>query len=298
LSVIASATTLADLPQVPAGVTATAITDTQIQVTWGDTSDNETGFRIERKTGSGTFGLLASVGPNTGLYLNTGLTESTTYSYRVIALNAAGESAPSGESAATTFPRAPTSLTAVALAGRVQLAWRDESTGESGFRIERKTTGEFALLANVAGGSTAYSDTGVTAGTSYTYRVQATVSEGGGGYSNEVSAVPIAATPLAKLTVSPTQLSFGTVRVNTTKSKTLKFTNKGKEALKVVVGGLSAPYTVSPAGASFTLLPKKSASVTVTYRPTAAVTSNATLPVYSTVPSALTVNVAVTGKGK
>jgi hypothetical protein len=299
LSQVATATTPADLPQTPTFATATAVTDTQIQLTWVDTSDNETGFRIERKTGSGGFTPLTTVGANTGLYVNNGLTESTAYTYRVIALIAAGESGPSNETSATTLPRPPTSLAAAALAGRVLLTWRDESAGETGFRIERKTTGEFELLTTVGAGVTSYADAGLTADTTYTYRVQATTSAGGAAYSNEASATPIATTPLAKLTVSPTRLSFGSVRVNTTKGKTVKLTNKGKEPLKVLVGSLTAPYSVSQPGVTITLAPKKSATVTVTYRPTAVgVTSNATLQIFSTVPSALVTNVTITGKGK
>ena len=74
----------------------------QLQLTWADNSNNEDGFKIERKTGtSGTFSLIATVGINVTSYTDTNLTDGATYCYRLLAFNSAGNSANSAEACAT-----------------------------------------------------------------------------------------------------------------------------------------------------------------------------------------------------
>ncbi len=87
----------------PTNLTATAVSSSQINLSWTDNSNDETGFKIERKTGaSGTYSQIATVGANVTTYSDTGLTSNTTYYYRVRAYNAAGESGYSNEANATT----------------------------------------------------------------------------------------------------------------------------------------------------------------------------------------------------
>jgi hypothetical protein len=103
----ATATTLAAqaLPNAPSSLTATVVSRSQINLTWTDNSDNETGFKIERCKGSActNFSQIATVGADVILYSNTRLTKNTTYSYRVRAYNAAGNSGYSGPTNATTL---------------------------------------------------------------------------------------------------------------------------------------------------------------------------------------------------
>jgi len=75
----------------------------QLTATWADNSSNETGFKIERKTGAaGTFAQIASVGANTTSYTDSSLASGITYCYRVRAFNTAGNSAYTNEACATT----------------------------------------------------------------------------------------------------------------------------------------------------------------------------------------------------
>ncbi len=92
------------LPAAPGNLTATALSRTQIRLTWTDNSGNETGFKIERCTGAAcaNFSQIASVGANVTSYSSTGLKRNTTYRYRVRAYNAAGNSAYSNVVNATT----------------------------------------------------------------------------------------------------------------------------------------------------------------------------------------------------
>jgi hypothetical protein len=108
-------------PSAPANLRANAVSTSQINLSWTDNATNETGFKIERKTGSeGTWGQIASVGVNVTSYSNAGLAAGTTYFYRVRAANAAGDSAYSNEASAATLAQQAldlaTGYTLVALA--------------------------------------------------------------------------------------------------------------------------------------------------------------------------------------
>lgn len=84
------------------------------------------------------------------------------------------------------FPAAPTGLTVTPyLFSRLDLTWKDNSSNESGFTIERKTSGGvYAKIAAVGANTTKYSDTSAQFGTAYYYRVKANGTFDSG-YSNE-----------------------------------------------------------------------------------------------------------------
>ena len=80
-------------PVAPSNLQAQAVSSGQIDLSWRDNSDNETGFVIERKTGNaGTWSETDTVEANVTTYSNTGLTADTLYCYRVKAYNLAGDS--------------------------------------------------------------------------------------------------------------------------------------------------------------------------------------------------------------
>lgn len=94
--------TPAPVPAAPSNLVATAVSSTQINLTWTDNSGDETNFIVERKT-TGAYSVIATLGPNVTSYSNTGLKKFTLYTYRVKARNAAGDSAYSNEASAKTF---------------------------------------------------------------------------------------------------------------------------------------------------------------------------------------------------
>jgi ABC-type oligopeptide transport system substrate-binding subunit len=87
----------------PANLTATAVSPSQIRLTWKDMSDNEIRFRIERRTGKAAYFTVNLVGSNVTEYLDTRLNPGTTYYYRVIASGLGGDSAPSNEAMGNTM---------------------------------------------------------------------------------------------------------------------------------------------------------------------------------------------------
>src|SRR6185369_2960447 len=74
-------------PAAPSGLTATAISKTQIDLAWTDNSSNEDGCKIERSTNGSTWTQIATVGPNVRNYSSTGLSANKLYYYRVRAYN-------------------------------------------------------------------------------------------------------------------------------------------------------------------------------------------------------------------
>lgn len=90
------------LPAAPSGLGATAVSSSQVDLTWTDNATNETEFRIERKTGAGAFGLLTTKATNSTAHSDTTVAAGTAYTYRVRAENLSGVSSWSNEAAATT----------------------------------------------------------------------------------------------------------------------------------------------------------------------------------------------------
>jgi Fibronectin type III domain/PQQ enzyme repeat len=90
-------------PRAPTNLTATAVSSGQINLSWTDNSNNETGFVINRtQDPSVLWNYVTTVGANVTSYSNTGLHASTTYFYRVQAINAGGGSAWSNTASART----------------------------------------------------------------------------------------------------------------------------------------------------------------------------------------------------
>lgn len=91
------------VPPPPSGLVASVVSKTQIDLTWADNSSNETGFKIERKEGSGAFTVVGTTAKDVHMYSDQSLTEKTTYFYRVFAVSAAHETGEySNEAGATT----------------------------------------------------------------------------------------------------------------------------------------------------------------------------------------------------
>jgi predicted phage tail protein len=89
------------------------------------------------------------------------------------------------------LPAAPSNLTATAGKKSVTLNWMDNSSNETGVKIERSTDGvNFSQITTTGANVTSYKNTGLTSGTTYYYRVRATNTAGDSAYSNTASAIP------------------------------------------------------------------------------------------------------------
>jgi fibronectin type 3 domain-containing protein len=219
-------------PSAPSSLSATAISPTQVHLSWTAPTSNGgapiTGYKIEYKVGSGTYTVLvSSTGSTSTSYTHGSLQTETSYSYKVSAINSAGASSTSNEASATPtstssagVPSAPLSLNAAASSPtQINLTWSPPSNNGgypiTGYKIEYKVgSGTYTVLEQNAQGTT-YSHTGVTSSQSYTYRVSAINSLGTGSPSNESTATPATANTvpseprnLAALPASSTQINL------------------------------------------------------------------------------------------
>jgi hypothetical protein len=186
----------------PTSLSAVAASTSRINLAWNDTSTNETGFRVQRATNSTfTTGLIStSVAANVKTLVVNSLAANTTYFFRVYALNGALLSPASNTASAKTFatsppvgssPAAPSGLIAVSKSSsRIDLAWKDNATNETGYRIERSSSasGAWTTVATLGAGVTFFSNTGLASATTYYYRVVAILNTTASAPSNTASA--------------------------------------------------------------------------------------------------------------
>ena len=182
-----TATAPSTVPAAPSGLTATAVSSSQINLSWTDNANNQSGFQIDQATSSDfTQGLTTvTVGANVTTYSATGLSSGTTYYYRVRATNANGDSANTSTASATTqgtIPAAPSGLTATAASSsQIDLSWTNNANNQTGFQIDQATSSDFTqglTTVTVGANVTTYNATGLSASTTYYYRVRATNSYG------------------------------------------------------------------------------------------------------------------------
>ena len=183
-------------PAAPGNLTATAMSITQVDLSWEDNSDNEDGFKIERKTESEDYVHLQTVEVNVTTFSDLTATGGTAYTYRVMSFNATGgDSDWSNEQqvitpTSTSPPTTPGTTTATAFSStQINLEWSATSNNQAGFKIERKTSGgDFLEIASTLPSVISYSDTGLQPETAYTYRVKAYNDVGESEFSNEAKA--------------------------------------------------------------------------------------------------------------
>jgi len=184
-------------PAAPDGLTALAVSTTQIILEWNDKAFNETVYEIERSTNGLDFTIAGTVQANDTVFQNFGLTPVTEYTYRVRAQNGDGVSGYSNTATAVTLenevpPIAPSDLFVKPLSqSEVELFWTDNSVNEEEFIVERaeletedQTTANFAIVELLPSNTITYNDTGLQPNTIYKYRIQAKNSDGIS-YSNE-----------------------------------------------------------------------------------------------------------------
>src|SRR5207245_287340 len=227
----ATATTLAPVaPQPPTGLATPFVSSSQISISWAapfnDGGSPITGYKIESSTDGGTTWNV--IVPNTATrgtwYSNYNLLASTSYTYRVSAINSAGTCSTSSTASATTLapiaPQPPTALTSLHDALPIfSISWaapfNDGGSPITGYKIERSTDGGTnwnVIVANTGNTGTWYSNYNLLASTAYTYRVSAINGIGTSSPSTTATATTLAPTApqpptgLATPYVSSTQI--------------------------------------------------------------------------------------------
>jgi titin len=188
------------LPPIPPdALTALSVSSTQIDLAWNDVV-TETGYRIERSLdGETEWTPVGTTGQDVTTFSDVELSPSTGYHYRVFANNAGGDSPTSSVATATTFtdpPSPPDALIATSMSStQIDLEWTDVAT-ETGYSIERSLDGEteWIPITTTDQDVKIYSDTGLSPGTNYYYRVFAT-NAGGDSPTSSVASATTATDP-------------------------------------------------------------------------------------------------------
>lgn len=202
-------------PTAPTNLAATAVSSTQISLNWGASTTNGVlaNYIVQRCQGSGCTNFAQVATPAATSYNDVGLTSNTSYSYRVEAVDTSGNlSGFSNVATATTQipqpPTAPANLAAAASsASKIALSWAASTSnvGLAGYIVQRcQGTGcaNFSTVATPAG--TTYTDSGLTASTSYSYQVAAVDTAGN---TSTFSNVATATTLTAQQPSAPSNLS-------------------------------------------------------------------------------------------
>ncbi|TMH89319.1 MAG: hypothetical protein E6H42_17405, partial [Betaproteobacteria bacterium] len=189
-------------PSTPTALSASAVSSSQINLSWTASTDNVgvTGYRVYR---AGT--LLATLGAVTA-YQNTSLAATTTYSYTVQAIDAAGNASAQSASASattraapdTTPPSVPSGLTGTAVSStQINLTWNasTDNVAVTSYQVYLND----AMIANTA--VTSFQHTGLSAGTTYNYRVSA--ADAVPNYSGWTATPVSVTTPAAPDTTAP-----------------------------------------------------------------------------------------------
>ena len=180
LSAVVTGTTV---PLTPTGLTLGSATSNSISLSWA-ASSGARAYQLYRNGTQVYYGIQTT-------YIDTGFSPGLTYSYAVQATNSGGSSARSAAVLWTTIPATPTRLTVEmdgASANSLNISW-DASTGATSYQLYRNGTQVY----NGSGGF--YHDTELTAGTTYSYAVEASNMGGSSALSAALLWTTIPATP-------------------------------------------------------------------------------------------------------
>ncbi len=189
------------VPGAPANLIATP-GNAQVVLVWtAPTNDGGsiiTAYKVYRGTASGGETLLATLG-NVLTYTDSGLVNGQTYFYKVSAANGIGEGSQSNEVSVTsaTVPVSPFITSVTPGDAQVQLSWdpppSDGGSAITAYRVYRGTTAQGEALLVTLGNVLNYTDTSVTNGQTYYYKVSAVNSIGESVLTDEASVTPNAA---------------------------------------------------------------------------------------------------------
>jgi hypothetical protein len=217
-------------PVAPSKLSATTLSQNNVALVWQDNADNETGFKIERKTGTtGIFVQIATIGATAGsgsgvYYEDSGLTPGTTYCYRVRAYNTVDNSSYSDETCTTTDPSAPLPSATTGLAtnitfNSVTLNGTVNPNGvETGALFQWGTTATYGNLTDsqFLGSGTSNVNIppanvlGLSSNTIYHFRIVATNSAGGTTYGEDRVFTTPTSPSLSFTGLTPSQISTST----------------------------------------------------------------------------------------
>lgn len=256
-------------PSSPQGLTATAASSDSIVLNWGAATDNVgvAGYLVYRCSGVGCLPDAQIANLNATSYTDSGLNSATPYSYCVVAVDGAGNlSAPSATATASTLPTVaqstdmtppatPTGVTASALtSSSIAVSWNaaTDNVGVTGYLLYRCSGSGCTSVTRIANPTTTpYTDTGLTAGTSYSYSVAAVDAAGNvSALSQLATAVTLSTTSTLTWSIDPPPVLIAGSSSGYDLSQTLPqgVVRGGNFSLDASSAPLPNGVTLSPAG--------------------------------------------------
>lgn len=195
-------TTDTQAPTAPSNLTASGTTSTSTNLSWNASTDNVgvTSYTIRRNNA-----VVGTVGGNITTFAASGLTASTTYTFNVVASDAAGNvsgasntvtvTTPADGGGGTTDTQAPTAPTGLTASGTTSnstnLSWNasSDNVGVTSYTIRRNNI----AVGSVPGNTTSFIATSLSASTTYSFNVVASDAAGNtSGASNTVTVTTMA----------------------------------------------------------------------------------------------------------
>jgi len=182
--------TVAAAPGAPTNFSGTAASTSSITWSWTRPNSGETGYKIYSQAGQ----LIATVtGATNTSYVESDLTSGTSYTRKVAAFNAVGNSefTTTATVAVPSPPAAPSSFAGTAISsGSITWTWTDNSSDETGFRLLDSAEN---VLATISANSTSYTETGLVPSRSYVRKIVSYTSYGNSTASNSATVSTLAA---------------------------------------------------------------------------------------------------------
>ena len=194
----ASVTPVASAPEKPAGLLALA-GDKQVTLSWTDPSDasiRKWQYAYRTAGGYGNWTDIPDSDATTTRHVVPGLTNGTTYTFKLRAVNDAGAGPQSGEVSSTPLavPAKPSGFEATAGEAQVALAWTDPLNSTiTRWQYSFGTPGDYSAWTDIAGShaaTTGHIVTGLTNGVEHMFKIRAVNASGNGAASVAVAATP------------------------------------------------------------------------------------------------------------